>query len=521
MITVSNSTHRIPPLFQDVAKMLHGDIDCSYETLQKYTKDLSPFFITPQAVVYPKNPSDIKHILSFSREYKIPVTVRGKGIGGNGGALGEGVIIDMSRYFTRMRSVNLLENTVTAEAGFSVEELLERLHPINYDIPLLSKKDPSTVGGLIATNGATFGTFSFGSLRDWIESITIVTDEGEEHILKEGITPHGRLLGIYQALFPLLTEEAPLLRAHKPLSHVDGSGYRIWDTSIGPRQLIDEIIGSEGTLAIITSATFRITHKKSHTGTIYIPLHNKKDLEVCIREAKNKGGEKMFLYDETFMQLAQKYRQGMVPFFSETPYVLALTFSGKSEASLQEKIESYLKKIPVEAFTIKYVSGIELFETITEKGFLFSLCEDYTRGAFSIYSGLNDLVVTSPQIKEALLDIENYLHKKGLPHILTGAIDVGNISITLLFDKHNEHYGDTLLRVTQDICAIIKEYKGGVSMSSGEGLMRTPFLSYSYSDQIINLFKKIKNVWDPLGVLNPGKKVGASLTYLKQHIVQK
>ena len=174
MITASNLLSRIPPLFADLAKILTGEIDCTPSTLSRYASDGSPYFIIPQAVIYPKNVTDIKHTLSFAREYKMPVTTRGKGTSRTGGSLGEGIILDMTKYFSQIRNVNMMENTVTVDAGVTLGSLLEKLHAWHYDLPLIAGNDTeSTVGALVATKSATSGSFHHGTIREWIEGLTV------------------------------------------------------------------------------------------------------------------------------------------------------------------------------------------------------------------------------------------------------------------------------------------------------------------------------------------------------------
>jgi hypothetical protein len=117
MIKVSNPFSSTPPLFTDLARSIAGEIDCSLETLDKYSSDGSPYFIRPQAIVYPKNGTDIKHIISFAREYTMPITVRGNGTAKTGGSLSECIVIDMSRYFNHIRQINMMDGTITVDAG--------------------------------------------------------------------------------------------------------------------------------------------------------------------------------------------------------------------------------------------------------------------------------------------------------------------------------------------------------------------------------------------------------------------
>lgn len=519
MITASNLLSRVPPLFADLDNILAGEINCTTSLLSKYAVDGSPYLVMPQAIIFPKNTTDIKHVLSFAREYKIPVTPRGKGTAQSGGSLGEGIILDMTRYFSQIRNVNMMENTVTVDAGVTVGSLLEKLHAWHFDIPLLSKSDKeSTVGALVATKSASGSSFHNGTIREWIEGMTVVVDTGEEHHITDGITPSGRLLGIYQSVFPLLTKENPIIRAAKPVSHDDASGYNIWNTSIGPRQLIDQLVGSEGTLGIITSITFRISPHKPHRITTCIPITSTGLLSTYIEIAKHHKGEHIFMYDQAFMQLADKYYPTLVPFFPDTPYTLLVTHSSNDREKLHQMIRTFKRALPIEEHFLKTIEDESVIERITDSEFQNSLTNTYTNGALFPTMAANGLIVTIPQLATVLSELETYLDSIGNLYIITGNVGSGHLSVVTLFDPRSRTYDDDLLLYAKHIFTIIKKYKGGISAIGGEGLMRTPFISYVYSDAALLVFKKIKDVWDPLSIFNPGKKLGTSTSYLQQHL---
>ena len=95
---VSNLIYNVPPLFANLAKILAGEIDCSTLTLSTYSVDGSPYMIRPQAVIFPKHSTDIKHVVDFAREYGMPITVRGAGTSRTGGSLGEGIIVGFEPF---------------------------------------------------------------------------------------------------------------------------------------------------------------------------------------------------------------------------------------------------------------------------------------------------------------------------------------------------------------------------------------------------------------------------------------
>ena len=518
MKMASNILTRIPPLFSDLSKILDGEIDCTHTTLSSYASNGSPFFIMPQAVMYPKNVTDIKHILAFAREYRMPVTVRGNGNSPNGGSLGEGIVIDMSRYFNHIRNVNMIENTITVDAGVPVQFLLEKLHSWQFDIPVLTAQNKdSTIGAVVANKSTSTSSFHHGTIREWIEGVTVVVDNGEEHNIADGITPSGRLLGIYQSVFPLLTKENPTLRASKPTSHDDPTGYNLWSTSIGPRQLIEQLTGSEGTLGIITSVTFRISPHKKHTTTLSIPIAEKKFLPTAIEMAKHHNAEHIFLYDTTVMHLANRHHPGLVPFFNDSLYVLLVTHSSDDEEKLHYATKAFKKTISQIQINIE-IEETDSSATITEPQFLNSLYALYTNATLIPISAADGIIIEGGLVPSFLEEAEQYLDSLGNLYTITGNIGSGHINITTLFDPKSESFDASIADYSRRIFSIVKKYNGGISASGGEGLSRTPFVSKVYGDATIAIFKKIKDAWDPLSILNPGKKIGTTTHYLSQHI---
>lgn len=519
MITASSLLTRIPPLFSDLAKILQGEIDCSHQTLAAYSEDKSPYFVFPQAVIFPKNGTDIKHVLAFAREYKMPVTVRGSGLARTGGSLGEGIILDMTRYFSHIRNINMMEHTVTVDAGVTVGLLIEKLQSWHYEIPLVSFSDKSaTIGALVSTKSANESSYKDGTIREWIEGLTVIVDTGEEHRLSDGITPSGRLLGIYQAVFPLLTKENPTLRAAKPELHDDATGYNLWNTSIGPRQLIDQLVGSEGTLGIITSVTFRIAPIRKHSITTCIPVLEKAALPEYLEIIKQHKADGVFMYDEGFMQLSERYHPTLAPFFIDTPYVLLVTHKHNDLEKLHHHVENFKRALPVDDYLLKTLDGTSVISRITDKEFLFSLFDMYTNQTQIPNTSGDGMIVEIDTLPQFLENLETYLNSLGKLYVITGNIASGHVSVVTLFDPKSTLYQDEILFYNKNLFEMVKEFGGGVSAVGGDGLSRTPYLPLMYNDATLSLFKEIKNAWDPLLILNPGKKINISTNYLVKHL---
>lgn len=522
MIKVSNPFSNIPPLFSDLAKALAGEIDFSKNILESHSYDNSPYTVRPQTVVYPKNSTDIKHTLSFAREYTMPVTVRGNGKGNQGGCLGEGIIIDLTRYFTHIRQVNMLEHTITVDTGVTVKELREKLRGWKMEIPILTAQDnEATIGALLATKSSNPSSFHFGTIREWVEALTVVVDTGEEHRIADGITPSGRLLGIYQSIFPILSSAGPILRAVKPEMSDDATGYCLWNTSIGPRQLIDQLIGSEGTLGIITTVTLRLVPYRNHTTTVCIPFTDKALLTTCIEISKKHKAEHLFLYDSTFMELIDRYHAHSAPSFPDALYALTVSFFANSEQELEAIVRSYTKALPVKESDLFHYKDRQFIERITSPDFLSSLLTSYTQGSHvEIHTG-DGIIIPHQNYTKALDEFEKYLYSTGKLYTITSSAGSGHIHVTMLFDPLSPTYEQDIDTYTQTMFSLVKKYKGGISAVSGEGIAKTPHVPFFYNEAAMIVFNEIKEAWDPLLILNPGKKIGATLAYLYNHLTRK
>ena len=521
MIKVSKPFSGIPPLFSDLAKSLVGEMDCSLPVLTSFSTDNSPYSIKPQAVIYPKNATDIKHVLSFAREYGIPVTVCGNGNGTTGGSLGEGIIINMARYFTQIQQINMMEHTITVGSGVSIKELRETLHGLGMDIPVLTAQDnDSTIGAFVSTKSCTATSFHAGTIRDWVEALTCIVDTGEEHKIADGITPSGRLLGIYQTIFPILTEEGPILRAVKPETSDDASGYCLWNTSIGPRQLLDQIVGGEGTLGIITSITLRLSPYKPHTFTVCIPFPTTELLQSCIEISKYHKAEHIFLYDSTFIELAERYHINSIPSFKEASYTLCVSFFSTDEQILKNITTSYVRALPAVLGKIVSYEESSFIDHITNPYFLNSLLSSYTKDSHIKITTCDGIIVPLRHYKKIVEDLEKYLYSTGKLHVISGNAGSGHLSVITLFDPQSPGYEKEIDNYTQTVFNYVKKYKGGISAQGGEGIARSPYLPYIYNQTTIDIFTNIKKAWDPLFILNPGKKLGTTLTYLNNHAKQ-
>jgi FAD/FMN-containing dehydrogenase len=518
MITVSNAFSSVPPLFGSLARVLSGDIDCSHRALKAHSTDGSPYAVHPQAIIYPKTTADIKHAIAFCREYSIPITVCGGQAASSGGSLSEGLLLDMTRYFSHIRHVNMMEHTVTVDAGVTIDELCAKLASWNLEVPVLEEElSSATIGGLVATKSATQHTFYAGTIREWIEGLTVVIDSGEEHQIRDGITPSGRLLGIYQSVFPLLTESGPTLRAARRESSDDATGYSLWNTSIGPRQLLDQLVGSEGTLAVITSITLRVTQKKYHTTTLLFPVSDFTLLQTYADIARHHHSEGLYIFDATTRKLIDMFHplliQESVP---GSPVYLLVTVRDNDEHILKNRIAALCKALPG-CTTPPHEVLERSVGKLTSRTLLHELLRNYSKGSQMVATAAEGIIVSPHIYAEALHELDEELGKHGRMYTLTGYVGSGHIALTTLFDANSLSYESDLQEYRETIGALVQSWKGGLSATGGDGLERTAALPFVFNEATRDVFKKLKAAWDPFSIFNPSKKILITKDYLVKH----
>lgn len=507
----------MPPLFQELVRDIEGEID-SGETLTKYATDNSPFFVFPQVVIYPKTTKDIKLVVSFAKLYHIPITVRGCGNGTKGGVLSEGIILDMYRYFDKLGKFTVSQSTLTVQAGALLTECLKRITPWGYTFPFVDHEEEMTVGGMVATHYKSSTSFTYGDIGDWVESLRIVLDDGEEYIVSVDTPPYGRLLEIYAGIFSCLKVESDtIFSAHLGVP-IHSAGYGVFTTHVSPKMLLDFICGSEGTLGIITEVTLRLGPPPQYHEGVAISLSMLDDLEFLAEKIASMSPLVCNGFDVKTLELSRAPTH-IIKRHTQDVFIVYVLFEGteglvaRTLATLIRQISSRVTK---EHTYLLSKEECALYQDIffTQKKSL----EAYAGGMLTAVSICNDVVFPYTSFVLPLKELQSLCDEYGVFYSTTVELCTGVVHIETLFDIHKKDIGETLVVMLSQVAHIVKWYRGALTYSHGDGILTTPLLPVFYSSGLIETFKKIKRVWDPSDIFNPGKKTTLDLTYLSEHI---
>jgi FAD/FMN-containing dehydrogenase len=182
--------------------------------------------------------------------------------------------------------------------------------------------------------------------------------------------------------------------------------------------------------------------------------------------------------------------------------------------------KTFTKVLPVPENYLVRQDNAEYLSRITDRSFLFSLFDSYAKGMYIPITIADGIIVPIKNYNEMIKMIDAYLSSIGKIYTITGNAGSGHISVVALFDPRLPNYEEDLSEYSKTIFAYVKKYKGGISAMNGEGLSRTPYMSFVYNDTTLEVFKKIKDAWDSESIFNPCKKISTPPHFLHKNLIR-
>ncbi len=429
------------------------------EYLHLHSYDATRLSFLPDVVVFPESEKDVLKVVEFSREHKIPITPRGAGVGYSGGALP--LKRGISLVFTKMNRIKELsvENSYAiVEPGTTTVELQREAEKVGLFYP----PDPaslktSTIGGNIAENAGGPRCFKYGVTGNYVLSLKVVLPEGK--IIRLG---------------------SPTIK--------DVTGYNLKSL----------IIGSEGTLAIIVEATMRLIPLPEMRAISKIGFKSLKEASEAVIKilASNLFPSALEFMDESSIRAVYKHFKLKVPENIKT-YIL-LEFDGEKETviSSEKKLKNVLKSFDIQEFT--YSTSKDEMEKIWEIRRAISPAI-MREGKIKVNE---DITVPIGQIPYIVDFIKKLGSKYNIETILFGHIGDGNIHTNFMITPDEKEKVEKLLN---EMFKEVVKVGGTLSGEHGIGITKKKYIPLQLEDEQIQIIKKIKSVFDPLNILNPGK----------------
>lgn len=439
-------------------------------SLKNYGKDwLKLFEPNPLGVVFPESAEQVAAIVKWAIDTKTPLVPSGGRTGLSGGAFAGNKELVVS--FERMNKIlgfNEDDLTVHCQAGVVTEELQNFARDKGYLFPVdFAARGSSCIGGNIATNAGGINVVRYGLMRDWVAALKVVTGTGE-------------ILNLNNSLVK------------------NASGFDL-------RHLF---IGSEGTLGFVIEAQMRVTKAPLGKQVLLLGLDAMSSIMEVFRFFRNRTKLLAFemLTDEA-SELVLKHKKLSPLLPTKCPfYVVVEVETGGPSGSAEE---DELMSIFEELMEIGKITDGLLAQSAQQAREIWSVREDISEACSPHTPYKNDVSVTVSKVPEFLAKVDQTIKASypDLQVIWFGHIGDGNLHINILKpnDLERAEFIKRCQKVDQLLFAEIQRFGGSISAEHGVGITKKPFLKFTRSESEIELMRGIKKVFDPHGIINPGK----------------
>ena len=436
-------------------------------SLETYGQDWTRFTPpAPTAIVFPRDTADVVAVVDCARRCQFALVPSGGRTGLSGGACaanGE-VVVSMDKM-NAISPVNLTDRTVTVGAGAITQNVQQAARDADLFYPVdFASSGSSQIGGNIATNAGGINVIRYGMTREWVAGLTVVTGKGEVLELNKGLMKN--------------------------------------NTGLDFRHLF---IGSEGILGFITEATLKLTAPPKDPTVLVLGLS---DMSAIMTVLDRIQSTTPLLAYEFFSELAVSKvvdHAGVArPFETRTPFYALVEFERENDLTDAQVFEA-VEQCMEEGWVIDAVMS----QSVAQARALWRLREDISETISKWTPYKNDISSTVSKVPELLAAVDEVVHKNypDWEVVWYGHIGDGNLHLNILKpeDLQIEEFKARCSVVSTDIFDAIKTLGGSVSAEHGVGTLKAPYLGYSKSDSEIDAMRAIKAIFDPDGILNPGK----------------
>ncbi len=484
-----------------------------------YAIDASIYRLEPQAVVLIENEVDLIRVIEYARPNGIPLTARAGGTNLTGNAIGEGIILEFSRM-NRILELNREEKWVRVQPGKVYGELnrdLER-HGLFF-APDPSSGEVCKIGGMVGNNSAGPHTLKYGAVKDNVYEIRTILSDGRSLSVRPYPTDQPefeRLLDQHERLrelYALLKSGKTLIQQHRISVSKNSSGYNLFDMADrldqGFFDLTKLFIGSEGTLGFMTEARLKLIDRPARTATALVYFNRLDEVGHAVNAFLPFRPSAMELMDSSSLNLIGRDRFG-IP--AEAAAMLLVEFD---EEPIEDKIErfrettrAYRLSRPVEMARSDEPRGRERQEALWKvRKAIYPTLYRYDAKKKPI-NFVDDVVVPAARLPELIAFLDAYFKERNIPVAIYGHVGDGNAHINPLMDMKNPEDVRRMTAISKEIHSIvIHRFGGSLCGEHGDGRVRGEFLKELYGEEIYSLFIKIKHLFDPDRILNPGVKL--------------
>jgi FAD/FMN-containing dehydrogenase/Fe-S oxidoreductase len=473
-------------------------------TRQLYATDASIYQIEPAAVAFPKSAKEASKLVQAAGQAGVSVIPRGAGTGLVGGAIGDGLVVDCSRYIRQITNLDLERRSVRVGPGVVLDQLNNFLRPHGYCFgPDVATSSRATLGGMIANNSSGSHTPAYGTTADHIRQLQIVTADGQIVIIgpgKDSLSAQRDLIRdmVHLHALSIQTHLAEGLLKRRP-------GYALNRCAQEPDNLNHLLCGSEGTLALITSAELGIVALPRQRGLgliFFASVADAMQATVELMDLKPAAIEHMdrVLLDQTKGQREFQAARDLLE-LEDKPFqaVLAVEFFD----NVRDRLAALGKrKLGLRTKILITPAETNLVWNLRKAG--LSLLTG-RKGDAKPVTGIEDTAVRPDQLPAYVRELQTLMGRLGLEASYYGHAAAGLLHVRPVLDLHSREDLKKFRKLANEVSTLVRQFKGSLAGEHGVGIARTEFMPEQLGEELMSAMAEVKASFDPHNLFNPGK----------------
>ncbi len=498
-----------------------------------YATDASVYRKIPLAVALPKTDDDIKLLIQFATKNNTSLVPRTAGTSLAGQCVGDGIVVDVSKHFTNIISINQDNQTVSLQPGVIRDELNIYLKPFGLFFgPNTSTSNRCMMGGMVGNNSSGTTSIQYGVTRDKVVELKTILSDGSEAIFGELSSDEfykklklKNLEGeIYRAVYKELNDSQVQRRIFdkfpKKEIHRRNTGYAIdelvnSEVFTGSKEKFNMcklLSGSEGTLVFITEITLKLD-KLPPRHSIMIAAHFS-SIENCMRAVKPIMKHNLYtceMMDKTILDCTKQNKTQLEnrQFIVGDPQAIlmceVMADSENEVETLANDLLQTLKQIKL-SFANPILKGADIKKASELRKAGLGLLGNIV-GDKKAVACIEDTAVTLDDLSEYISDFSELMKTYDQEPVYYAHAGAGELHLRPILDLKKTEDVILFRKITSDVAALVKKYKGSFSGEHGDGIARSEFIPFMIGEDNYSILKRIKWTFDSKNIFNPGKIV--------------
>lgn len=511
-----------------------GEVSVRSDVRDAFSTDAGVLQITPDMVVYPRVTNDIRKVARFAwqlaeKGHPLGITPRGGGTDAAGSSLGKGISLALAPHMHTLFEYDIRQRLIRLQPGVSVGMLQQSLALQNTTLKLLrGSRSNGTIGGLVAN--ATAGMYATGgAMLDAIDQLEVVLANGDvlqtERISKRELNRRKGREGfegdLYRGIDGLIDEYAETIAKIPSGDYTGYSAIADVRRKDGSFDLAPLFIGSQGTLGIISEMILKVQSRPEHCTTVAMVFDDREVARDAVDELQRCDPQFLEYIDGAFYN--QAIREGKTyAFYGEKPrknaVVLVAGFEAESERPIKKSLKrlqktfSGIDSVAITTFTEKQTADVDAILDVVS---YVSTPEHDEIAASSLYSGFG---VPLSHLETFRQGLDALAAKERVELPLAGHVATGIYGVYPSFTLKKVGDKQKILKLIEGIAQLLDSVGGTLIAEGGEGIIKSRAVRSRLDEKELELYDAIRNVFDPLGTLNPGVKQDVDLKTIASYI---